>query len=227
MRSAFPGPLLLGVFLLLSAASVSAYEEPAYEVIQSFGDVELRRYAAYVVAETSVEGDFNRARGQAFRRLFNFISGDNTRREEIDVNAPDNPTVRRSKGEKIAMTVPVFSNSIGDQQAPSAWTMEFVMPPGLPLEAIPVPRDARVRLRTVPAHVVAAYRYSGGTGERRFQEHAQRLLRQLSERQIEVLGDPVQAVYNGPFTIGPLRRNEALVPVRLPSAVAQASPSTR
>ena len=66
----------------------------------------------------------------------------------------------------------------------------------------------------MPGRVVAAYRYSGSTGEKRFREVAERLDAALADAGIERVGRPVQAVYNGPFTIGPLRRNEAVVEVR-------------
>ncbi|MEM9386708.1 MAG: heme-binding protein [Pseudomonadota bacterium] len=201
-----------------------ATEEPAYEVIDTLGTIEIRRYDAYVVAETTVEGNFNAARRQAFGRLFRFISGNNTRRQEIAMTTPVSQSAGdRSEGEKIAMTVPVFSDPKRAERA-NAWTMEFVMPPGATLEQLPVPRHPLVSLHTVPSRTVAAYRYSGSTGEKRFLEHAQRLEAALAHERIATVGAPVQAVYNGPFTIGPLRRNEAVVEVDLDAPGRTAGP---
>lgn len=187
-----------------------AYAEPDYQVLATYDQVEVRRYAPYVVAETTVEGSFNQARQQAFRRLFNFISGYNGQREPIAMTVPVNQAP--SKGEKIAMTVPVFSSPDTIETA-DRWTMEFVMPPGASLEALPLPKDAAVRMREVPERVVAVHRYSGSTGEQRYRERAAFLERSLAQMGIEQRGSPVQAVYNGPFTIGPLRRNEVVVEV--------------
>lgn len=191
-----------------------AYDEPSYEVLASFDAVEIRRYDPYVVAEATVEADFNRARRDAFGTLFRYISGDNVPREKISMTVPvQQRRSRTSGGQKIAMTVPVVSRS-SDEGDGVGWTMAFIMPPGATIADLPVPADERVRLRQVPARIVAAWRYSGNTGERRFREHAEQLQQLLAERGVALIGEPVQAVYNGPFTLGPFRRNEALAEVR-------------
>ncbi|NNL65729.1 MAG: heme-binding protein, partial [Myxococcales bacterium] len=60
-----------------------AYEEPAYTVVEEFEDFEIREYAPQLVAETTVEGDFDDAGSQAFRILFDYISGENRSSSEI------------------------------------------------------------------------------------------------------------------------------------------------
>lgn len=59
-------------------------EQQPYEVVRDAGNFELRRYREHVVAETTVSADFERAGNQAFRYLFGYISGDNTRAIVLD-----------------------------------------------------------------------------------------------------------------------------------------------
>jgi hypothetical protein len=213
MRATVSG-LTCSALLLMTGESALALEEPAYEVLLSTEAFEIRRYAPYVVAETTVQGSFKGARNNAFRRLFAFISGKNTRGEELPERGPTMRSGRDANSEKIAMTVPVFSKANGD--VADRWTMAFVMPPGRALETLPAPTDPLVTLREVAPDTVAVRRYSGNTGEPRFIEQAGALLEALEEAGVEVLGEPVQAVYNGPFTLGPFRRNEVVVVIAGP-----------
>ena len=57
-QTRLPNKLWRGLALLLLVPAMSqAIEEPAYEVVQKLGEsVEIRRYAAYVVAEVLIAG---------------------------------------------------------------------------------------------------------------------------------------------------------------------------
>lgn len=74
---------LLAAVVLLSGCSVigirSGYEQPPYTVLERIGDtVEVRRYDSRLAAEASVEaGSAEAGRNEAFRLLFNYISGAN------------------------------------------------------------------------------------------------------------------------------------------------------
>ncbi len=73
------------VLLLLVASAANAYEEPEYEVLQETNDYEIREYARYLVAETRVNGDFDRSSGSAaFQCLAGCIFDDNRRVTPID-----------------------------------------------------------------------------------------------------------------------------------------------
>ena len=73
MRTLFK-TLLLGILLSGCGGFALAYEEPGYTVVKQYQEFELRQYDAYLVAETSVAGDFADVGGEAFRRLFDYIS---------------------------------------------------------------------------------------------------------------------------------------------------------
>jgi hypothetical protein len=50
-------PTVAALLLLINWTSVMAIEEPSYSVIKQFGDVEIRLYAPYLLAETRVLGE--------------------------------------------------------------------------------------------------------------------------------------------------------------------------
>ncbi len=81
-----------------------AAEEAKYSVFVKQDDLEVRDYEPSIVAEVIVNDDFEDASGAAFRKLFNYISGDNTKRSKI---AMTSPVSQKAEPEKIAMTSPV------------------------------------------------------------------------------------------------------------------------
>lgn len=197
--------LILLLVACCLATAVSAYEQPVYAVIEERGGFEIRRYAGYLVAETEVEGDFNAARNAAFRRLFAYIGGSNSRDERIEMTVP---VTTASAGQKIAMTVPVTTGMGG-----GSTSMQFMVPSQYTLENVPRPTDERVRIRAVDERVVAARRYSGRSNEENFRREEAELLGLLAAAGLKPAGPPQMAVYNGPLTPWFMRRNEVLVPL--------------
>ncbi|MBZ0237916.1 MAG: heme-binding protein [Deltaproteobacteria bacterium] len=161
-------------------------EQPRYLVESTIGDVEIRSYTPRVVARTEVASkDFDEALDRGFRRLFDYIGGDN------------------HKNEKIAMTVPVTVVRSID-----GYTVSFVMPSDHPLSSLPRPRDIRIALASLPAQRLAALcfrgRYTGALVTRKGAE----MVRQVLEGGLDTTGEPVFAAYDPPTTLGLLRRNE-------------------
>jgi hypothetical protein len=68
----------------------------------------------------------------------------------------------------------------------------------------------------VPATLIAARRFSGVADESKFQKRGRELSDAVIAAGLSPLGEVFYARYNGPFTPGPLRRNEALVEVLPP-----------
>ena len=196
------------LFLLSSLSitgNVMATEEAKYAVLEKDGQFELRQYEPCIVAETLVEGDFDDVGNAGFRRLFRYISGDNQAKIPISMTSP---VVQEMRSEKISMTAPVTQEKKGNY-----WSIAFVMPAEYAMDTLPIPTDAKVTLRSIPARLVAVITYSGTWSESRYEEHKAMLDMMMSKRKLKTAGEYIYARYNPPFTPWFLRRNEVLVPV--------------
>jgi len=187
--------------LLLVPAMSQAIEEPAYEVVQKLGEsVEIRRYAAYVVAEVLIAGPVDEAGNQAFPILAGYIFGKNKGERRFAMTAPVTQT---SAPAKFAMTAPVTQSA-----AEGGTLVSFVLPKDITLSTAPEPIDERVKLREVSGHTLAAIRYSGFWSQANDAEHLGQLTAALQAAKLSWSGEPVAARYNGPWTPWFLRRNE-------------------
>ena len=65
------------LLVLLCHGQAMAIEEPKYDVIQTDGSFEIRKYAPILVAETLVDGDMDEASSKGFRLIADFIFGNN------------------------------------------------------------------------------------------------------------------------------------------------------
>lgn len=183
------------IILTFWAGAAMAVQEPDYQLVKQEPPFELRTYEKFVVAETLVQGDFDSAGRQGFRRVAGYIFGGNRGAD--------------GASKKIAMTAPVtVEPMIG------GWKLWFVMPKEYGLQDLPAPESAEVNLREVPAHRVAAIRFSGFTTAASIQENTERLQQWMSAQGLAPLGPPQVARYNDPFTLPWNRRNEILIPVQ-------------
>jgi hypothetical protein len=203
---------LTAVIFLFYGGFALAYEEPKYDIIKQYNDFELRRYSPYIIAETVVSGTFDEVGNKAFRILFKYISGANLKKTEIPMTAPVNQSPMVSSGEKIEMKAPVVQTPQGKNK--DTYVISFVMPSKYTLETLPVPEDDRIRVRRVNARILAAHTYSGTWSEKRYKKNEVALLEAIKAAGLTVVGKPIFARYNSPFTLWFLRRNEVLIEVK-------------
>jgi effector-binding domain-containing protein len=197
--------LILWVTIPLGVTEVMAIEEAKYEVLKKQDRFEIRHYEPLVLAELIVEGDIKQAGSKAFSRLFRYISGENRSRDKIEMTAT---VSQERRGEKIKMTAPVSLQPAGER-----WAVSFMMPASYTLQTLPEPEDSDITLRQVPARRMAAVRYSGFWSKKNYLRYKKALELWIQREGLTILGDPIWARYNAPFTLWFLRRNEILIPV--------------
>lgn len=207
--------LLFAALLLMSASSARAVETASYETVLADGDFELREYAAQIRVETVVEADFKQAGNQAFRRLFDYISGANRSPAtaagnaggavEISMTAP----VTQSSAKQIAMTSPVSQERFDD----GSWQVGFLLPASFTPETAPLPTNPAVFLRTIPAQKMASIRYTGTWSSENYSGQLLDLENWIARQGLTVIGEPTWARYDSPFKPWFLRRNEILIAV--------------
>jgi hypothetical protein len=190
----------------------TAYEQPRYDVIGKYDDFEVRRYAPYLVAETDIDGAYEDGRNAAFRRLFSYITGNNTAEERIEMTVPVTSTPR-DRGAVEATNGP---GAVPPAAGASGSVMQFMVPGKFTMDTVPEPRDPRVRIRMLGEQVFAVRRYSGRWTGENYRENEDLLRRQLTAAGLAAKGPSIFAAYNGPFTPWFLRRNEVMIPVDIP-----------
>ena len=181
----------------------SAQKVP-YAVAQKWDNkMELRTYPPLVMAEVRMDKDFKTSGNEAFRLLFDYISGENTGTSEIAMTAP---VVQTQENLKIEMTSPVLQS----KPTNGAWVVAFILPSEYTLETAPQPANPIVELRQTEPHETAAIRFSGSWSKKHFDKKAAQLAETLETKGIKFKPTPIIARYNPPFTPPFLRRNEVM-----------------
>jgi hypothetical protein len=204
-------------FYYLGAAAESAlsvfgirapYEQPPYQVVGHLADgVEIRAYGVRVAAQTPMRAGNS---GEAFGRLFRYITGANQGDAKIAMTVPVEMAPRHMAPLRIPMTVPV--EMTGDQ------VMRFFLPHELAERGPPAPKDPLVHIiKLLPADF-AVLRFSGTITDESRAEHEKQLLAAVAGGGRHADGDPSVLSYDPPFALPFLRRNE--VAVRLESGPA-------
>ena len=214
------GTLMIGMttWVLVGVVSVAGIETPQYEVESQHDGYVIRRYAPHIVAEVTMEGNFDSAMNGGFRKLASYIFGNNTAAAASDSTsekiAMTAPVLEQTLGpEKIAMTAPVLEQQLRE----SARVVAFVMPAHYTMETLPQPNNDEVRLVQIPERRYAVLRFSGRVNEARAEKMKAALLELLERDNLQPAGEPSLAQYNPPWTPPPMRRNEILVQIAEPA----------
>ena len=163
-----------------------AYEEANYEVVKQNKIYEIRKYPNRLVIET------NSVQGNGFRKLFNYISGNNKVNEELK------------------MTVPVTQEIKNENM-----TMQFYLPSKFNKDNAPKPVDSEVKILTIEGGYYAVIEYSGRSSDKNFLKNKDILEKALKKDNLLVLRPPIRESYNSPFTLPILKRNEVMYRVDL------------
>ena len=159
-----------------------ANEEAKYDVVKSNDVYEIRKYSDRLAIQAESTNGNN-----GFRKLFNFISGNN------------------KKNQKIKMTVPVTV-----MEKSGNMTMQFYLPSKFNKNNTPDPTSSDVEIINIEGGYYAVIRYSGRASENNFIKHRDILESELYKDGIVIKSPPIKATYNSPFTLPLMRRNEAM-----------------
>lgn len=186
---------ILAVFLFIGwkLTSRSAYESAAYTVMQSDGEIELRKYPDLMMATTQMKG---RSGGDgSFGKLFKYISGSNDNQQ------------------KVAMTTPVFMEASSPEKEGQ---MGFVLPQEVVDSQIPSPTNRQVNLTKRSGGMFAVIRFANQMNDTRVRQKTDQLTEWIERQGLVIESHIEMASYDPPWTPGPLRRNEILLRVRQP-----------
>jgi len=171
--------------IFFSYSNVMAYEESKYDVVKSNEIYEIRKYSDRLAVQT-----ISTMQNSNFRKLFNYISGNNETNEQIKMTTP--VTQIQKKGNM---------------------TMQFYLPSNFNKGNVPNPTRPDVEIINIEGGYYAVIKYSGRASDKNFIKHKEILENELKKNNISILGSAIKATYNGPFTLPMLRRNEAMFKV--------------
>ena len=178
--------LVILISILILSSQAMAYEEANYEVVKENKEYEIRKYSDRLVIET------NSIEGNGFRKLFNYISGNNKENKEIK------------------MTVPVTQEIKNGNM-----TMQFYLPLKFNKDNAPKPSNSDIKILNIEGGYYAVIKYSGRSSDKNFLKNKNILEKQLKQDNITIISPPIRASYNSPFTLPMLKRNEVMYKINL------------
>ena len=198
----FAGIVILAA--LLTGPIMSNVEQAKYDVIKTHGVIELRDYDPMIVAEVSVPGDREKAIGDGFRLIADYIFGNNISSRNVSMTAP----VIQQPGDKIAMTAPVTQ-----QAGEGLWDVQFVMPSVYTMQTLPKPNNPDVILKEISGKRFAVIRFSGLARANSLAAHTKELEAFILDNNLQTVSEPTYAFFNPPWTLPFLRRNEVMIEI--------------
>jgi SOUL heme-binding protein len=198
--------LMFALALFALPTVTQAIEEPDYAVVRKLGDVEVRYYADYVVAQVMVVGPDDFAGDQGIPLLEDYLFGKNKGEKTLAMTVP---ATQMAAPTRLEMTAPVMQSVVA-----GGYHVRFVLPKRFTLASAPEPIDSRVQLLTVPHGKIAAIIFSGFWSEMNYTEQLKKLTAALRSADLSWSGEPVYARYDAPGTPWFKRRNEIWLTLR-------------
>ncbi|XP_069810437.1 heme-binding protein 2-like [Dendropsophus ebraccatus] len=157
------------------------YECPKYQVLKRYNTFELRRYDSTLWVTTQLETDmFGLGIMKSFKRLFNYISGQNEQGISIKMSVP------------VRATVPLLDTSINA-------TMSFFIP--LSIVNPPAPKDPSLHLESYPPTSYYVRSFSGYALKSDYEKESKALTEELDTLGLAYdVNFGIAAGYNDPLT---------------------------
>lgn len=186
--------LFLAVLVLIGGENWAdaGQEQPAYTVVSTEGEFEIRDYDTMVLAEFTKRGSYSQSVNQGYIRLEQYFLGENAIPEPIAITTPT-----------------MVRNDLA-----GGWTTIFYLPGSYRAETAPPPNDRRIRVVEFPPRRMAAIVFNGKLNEGVMREQAAKLEAWLAARGMAHKADFTLAGYNAPWIPASRRRNEVLVTLK-------------
>lgn len=146
-------------------------ETLAYDVESKEDNFEIRKYADYILAQVDIDASFDDAVRKGFVILAGYIFGGNLKRSKIAMTAP---VVEEEMSEKIEMTAPVTTETVGASENIGMTTpvteekteanfqrISFAMPSKYTMDTLPEPNDKRIYFKEFKGQKTAVLRFKG------------------------------------------------------------------
>lgn len=183
-------------------------EQQPYTVLGVFPGFELRLYPAHLIVQVTVHSTPEDAGSTAFRYLFGYISGQNTRRQDFHGEGrPEAGVFPAAPGRQIPMTAPVL---VQPESIAGVCTVAFVLPESMSAATAPEPDDPALSLVPMPQSRGAAAGFTGRWKPHSYPDHALALGEAVAAAGLTPLGRPRFALFDPPGKPWFLRRNEVV-----------------
>ena len=164
-------------------------ETPKYEVINSFGSIEIREYPELIMATTTLGDSYSSNSGRGFSTVAGYIFGGN------------------EENKKISMTAPVVVEMSDKME------MSFIMPSKYTMDQLPKPSDSRISVHEERSKILAVIRFKGFVNDKKMKEYKMRLKAELDKNNLTQIGEYMFFGYNPPYRLIN-RRNEIAVEIK-------------
>jgi len=194
---------------LLSGCSIMGQrtgEEALYATLFSDGTYQIRLYEPLIIAQAASEGGYLKATSSGYKRLTDYVSGNNLAQQTVNLGPPLLVTGTKPN---IELTTPYYEEFLG-----GVWLTSVAMPEQYTLATLPKPVDPMITFETLPRMRVAVITFSGYRSEWLINNKADQLTQWLRQKRLTATSPPRSVIFDSPLTIPGLRRHEIHINIR-------------
>ena len=170
-----------------SIMSTTRTEQHKYQVLKSYGNVEIRKYEPAIFSSVMLgKNSYREISGKGFGILAGYIFGGNEKKENISMPSP-------------------VTMELGDSTK-----MKFMVPKGYTMNSLPEPNDKRIIFEQQNEKIIAAIQFDGWADNDKIEYYTEQLKSSLAKEHISHTNKFSYLGYNPPYEVIN-RRNEIIV----------------
>ena len=162
----------------------SNVEKAKYKILEKTKDYEIREYPPHIIAEVTLQEDYENIMNKGFGIVAKYIFGNNKNKNNI------------------AMTAPVLVKNN---------TVSFFMPNSYNINTLPKPNDNRIKIISVSTKKYLVIGFRGYRSENKIKKEKEKLRYLATRDNLKTGNDFIYAGYNPPWTPPWMTHNEILV----------------